>query len=188
MRGIPTAPTLWRTGLAGDELSTLFDELGADEIIIKPVIGANAGGAYRIARGDAQRAALEIAAYYAGREAMVQPFLRSVIDEGEYSLFYFDGTFSHAILKTPRPADFRVQEEHGGDIRSIVPGAALRAAGDAVLGKLSETPLYARVDLVREGETFLLMVLELIEPSLYFRTVGEAAQRFAAALDRRVGS
>ena len=48
---------------------------------------------------------------------MVQPFLKNIIDEGEYSLFYFDGKFSHSVLKKPKEKDFRVQEEHGGDIQ-----------------------------------------------------------------------
>ena len=28
---------------------------------------------------------------------MVQPFLAAIVTEGEYSLFYFGGEFSHAI-------------------------------------------------------------------------------------------
>ena len=184
-RGVPTVPTLWRTALTRDDLPVLFDELGADEIVIKPVIGANAGGAFRIARGSSEADAGEITAYYADRDAMVQPFVHNIAAEGEYSLFYFDGIFSHAILKTPKAADFRVQEEHGGLIRSILPSAELRAAGDLVLATLGETPLYARADLVRDACRFLLMELELIEPSLYFRTDDNARTRFAEALDLR---
>ena len=47
-------------------------------------------------------------------------------------------------------------------------------------------PVYARADFVRDADDrFLLMELELIEPSLYLRTDDGAAGRFAAAFDQR---
>ena len=42
------------------------------------------------------------------------PFCPDILREGEYSMFYFGGTISHVILKTPRDNDFRVQEEFEG--------------------------------------------------------------------------
>ena len=63
----------------------------------------------------------------------------SVLEEGEYSLFYFGGDYSHAILKTPKAGDFRVQEEHvrvplegvrrGHDPRSVVDVVDMAAWG-----------------------------------------------------------
>jgi hypothetical protein len=48
-------------------------------------------------------------------------------------------------------------------------------------------PVYARADFVRDdNERFMLMELELIEPSLYLRTDECAASRFSTALDRYV--
>lgn len=185
-RGVPIVPTLLRT-LQANEIAGLFDELGHDEIVVKPLIGANASGAYRLDPGSLTRKAFEVEAFYDGREAMVQPFVPAVVTEGEYSLVYFNGDFSHALLKTPRAADFRVQEEHGGRIQAVRPDAALRAAGDEVMRALDETPLYARVDLVRSGDAdaFWLMELELIEPSLYLRIDPDAPARFARAIDER---
>ena len=187
-RGVPTVPTLWRDAVRSADLDDFFDELSAEEIVIKPVVGANASGAFRFDRRSAAAGSRELDAFYASRDAMVQPFVRAIVEEGEYSLFYFDGELSHAIRKTPKDADFRVQEEHGGLIRSVAPGTALRAAGARVMSALDETPLYARTDLVRFGpdDDFRLMELELIEPSLYFRTDDGAAARFAGALDARV--
>ena len=54
---------------------------------------------------------------FAGRAFFVQPFMNNVQSEGEYSLFFFNGEYSHAILKTPEQGDFRSQEEHGAAIR-----------------------------------------------------------------------
>ena len=55
---------------------------------------------------------------YQDRPFFVQPFIDNVQSEGEYSLFFFDGVYSHAILKTPEQGDFRSQEEHGAEVRS----------------------------------------------------------------------
>lgn len=184
-RGIPIVPTVWRERLAAGELHTLLDAVGADEMVVKPVIGASAGGAYRVHRTTPRDELAEIEAYYADRALMAQPFVPAVTAEGEYSLFYFDGAYSHTILKTPKPSDFRVQEEHGGFIRAVPPTDPLLEAGDAVMRALGNAPLYARADFVRTGagEALWLMELELIEPSLYFRTDPPAAARFARALD-----
>ena len=92
---------------------------------------------------------------FATRSYMVQPFMRGIVEEGEFSLFYFNGEFSHAILKTPKPKDFRVQEEHGGTIRAIAPTPDLLAEGDRVMKLLDRDLLYARVDFVRDGDVFL---------------------------------
>ena len=119
---------------------------------------------------------------------MAQPFVTAVASEGEYSLFYFNGDLSHAIVKTPKAEDFRVQEEHGGQIIAVAAASDLRGAAERVLDTLAGPLLYARVDLVRNpsGDGFWLMELELIEPSLYLRMDPEAARRFATALDRRI--
>jgi glutathione synthase/RimK-type ligase-like ATP-grasp enzyme len=114
---------------------------------------------------------------------MVQPFVNAIVDEGEYSLFYFGGVYSHTILKSPKRGDFRVQEEHGGRITAVAPEHDLRETADNIVASISQL-LYARVDLVRnDSGKFLLMELELIEPALYFRMDEESPRRFATALD-----
>ena len=186
-RGVPIVPTVLREELGGRDVEDIFEELGRDEIVIKPLIGANASGAFRVDRDTLSRRSSEIATFYAGRAAMAQPFVPAVIAEGEFSLVYFNGALSHALLKTPKAADFRVQEEHGGVIRPVQASVELCAAGDAVMRALDEAPLYARVDLVRSDDDagFWLMELELIEPSLYLRLDPEAPLRFARAIDER---
>ncbi|HVG06942.1 MAG TPA: hypothetical protein VNM67_04500 [Thermoanaerobaculia bacterium] len=173
-RGLPVVPTVWDR--------SLFGELDADEIVIKPVISASAFHTYRLRRGD--RWSDEMEAAFAGREVMAQPFLRSIVEEGEYSLFYFGGGLSHAVLKSPKEADFRVQEEHGGLIEPIGPPGFLAELGQRIVESLPVPPLYARVDLARlDSGGYALMELELIEPSLYFRTDPESPRRFARAFD-----
>lgn len=171
-RGLPVVPTVWDRSLFGD--------LDADEIVIKPVISASAFHTYRVRRGE--RWSGEMEAAFAGREVMAQPFLRSIVEEGETSLFYFGGELSHAVLKSPKEEDFRVQEEHGGLIRKVDPPAPIVELGRRIVESLPILPLYARVDLARlDSGSYALMELELIEPSLYFRTDPESPRRFARA-------
>jgi hypothetical protein len=187
--GVPLVPTIWRDRLAPGDVPALFDAVGATEIVVKPVVGANADGAFWITR-DADRAA-EVEAHYADRALMAQPFVRAVVDEGEFSVFAFNGAVSHTILKTPKPRDFRVQEEHGGLITAVAPDRGLLAAAqrvfDAVDRIVGERLLYARADLVRAPDgAFWLMEVELIEPALYFRMDAGAPARFAQALAGRM--
>jgi glutathione synthase/RimK-type ligase-like ATP-grasp enzyme len=188
-RGVPIVPTVWRDRLQPGELAALFHQMGAAEMVVKPVVGANAAGAFRLDEGSVVERAAEEEAFYADRPLMAQPFVPAVTAEGEFSLFYFNGEHSHTILKTPRPADFRVQEEHGALIRPAVAEDALRAADDAALRAIGDAPLYARADFVRasDGSGFWMMEMELIEPALYFRMDSASPARFAAALQARVG-
>lgn len=181
-RGVPTVPTLFRERLEPGALGALLAELGTQQAVLKPVVGANAAWAVRIG----ERPTEEVEQWYAARALLAQPFVRAVIDEGEYSLFYFGGTFSHAIRKRPKPGDFRVQEEHGGSVEAVHPTEDLRAAADVVMAALDEPPLYARVDLVRgDAGAWWLMELELVEPSLYLRMDADAPRRLAHALAQR---
>jgi glutathione synthase/RimK-type ligase-like ATP-grasp enzyme len=185
-RGVLILPTLWRERLRPRELLPLFEELGSDEIVIKPVMSGNAQGAYRLDRSRAHSQAVEIEAYYATKPLMVQPFESQVVSEGEYSLFYFNGTYSHCVLKVPKPGDFRVQEEHGGDIRAVNAEPALLEAAVATIAALTATPLYARADFVRhDANSFRIMELELVEPALYLRMDAGAPARFADAIVAR---
>lgn len=188
--GVPVVPTVWRERLGRGDLRELREEVGANEIVVKPVIGASARGAFRVTAATSVEVVGEIEAFYAGRALMAQPFIRAIPTEGEFSLFYFNGEYSHAIRKTPKPADFRVQEEHGGTNVGVHATPELLAAGARVLRALDDRPLYARVDFVRANDAsgYWLMELELIEPSLYLRTDAGAPERFANALHQRAAA
>ncbi len=187
-RGVSVVPTIYRERLRPNELSDLIEEVGTAEVVIKPVVGLNAHGAFRLDAQSAHSRADELCSYYADRALLAQPFLSAITTEGEFSLFYFNGALSHTILKLPKPADFRVQEEHGGVIRAVEADDALHEAGDVAMRAIGTVPLYARADFVsaNDNRTYWLMELELIEPSLYLRMDNGAPERFARALHERV--
>jgi glutathione synthase/RimK-type ligase-like ATP-grasp enzyme len=183
-RGGRIVPTLWgESKMDSRQIEDFFEQLQADEIVVKPTIGANAQNAFRLKRGAVDVDQLSEA--FEKRSYMVQPFMRGIVEEGEFSLFYFNGEYSHTILKTPKAGDFRVQEEHGGIIQATKPTSHLLATGEKIMQYISPTPLYARVDFVRtdDGE-FAVVELELIEPSMYLREAQHAPQMFAEAIDR----
>lgn len=183
--GIPIVPAIWGQGLAPAELAALPGRLGVAECVIKPVVSANADDTFRVPATLDDAARASIAARFVDRAWLAQPFVRAIVEDGEYSVFYFDGAASHAIRKRPATADFRVQEEHGGLIEAHPLEGDLRQAADRVVALLRPTPLQARVDLVRlDDGTRAVMEVEAIEPSLYFRTSAAAPARFADAVER----
>lgn len=181
--GVSIVPTVFATDPDTAMIERTYAQLGVEKLVVKPAIGANADDAYVLVKEDGEATARAVTAL-AGRDALIQPYLESVVEEGEYSLFYFGGEYSHAIRKQPAPGDFRVQEEHGGDIRPVVPEAAILEAGSRCLRELEDDLLYARIDLIRLSDgTMAVMEVELIEPSLYFDQDPGAAARFAKVFD-----
>ncbi len=183
-RGGKIVPTIWGDSkIDSGQIQAWFEQLQTDEMVIKPTIGANAQHAFRLKRGAVD--AGELSKVYEKRSYMVQPFMRGIVEEGEFSLFYFNGEYSHTILKTPKTGDFRVQEEHGGIIQATKPSANLLATGAKIMQHILPAPLYARVDFVRtDNDEFAVVELELIEPSMYLREAAHAPRMFAEAIDK----
>lgn len=71
--------------------------------------------------------------YYDGRIAA--DLLRS---RGEWSFVFFMKEYSHAVLKVPKPGDFRVQSDFGGRLDESVPPLRLIEQAQALLVEVSE--------------------------------------------------
>jgi glutathione synthase/RimK-type ligase-like ATP-grasp enzyme len=185
VRGADIVPSRFFDNFDEKRVVACFDAYCTDTIVLKPVVGANSDNIFVLTRPVPDEVINELRHVFANRPFFVQPFIDSVRSEGEYSLFFFSGEYSHAILKKPKQGDFRSQEEHGADILSVEAPAALVEIARQVLGVVNPQPVYVRADFLRgTGERFLLVELELIEPALYFRTDPESAIRFARALTR----
>ena len=183
-RGASIVPTLWRDSFDASELPAWFARFGADSIVVKPVVGANAAHTYVIDRTAAAAFVRQLEAVFATRPFCVQPFVDRIRVDGEYSLFFFGAEYSHAIRKQPRAGDFRTQEQYGARIEPHTATAGMIETAQRVVAMLDPQPVYARIDFVRDSDDHcLLMEVELIEPSLYFRSDADAAGRFAAAID-----
>jgi len=172
----------------GDDASSLpvFDDF-----VVKPTVGAGSSGARRF-RTDQRAAAVDHARTLlaAGRHVLVQPYQAAIDREGETSLLFFEGRFSHAIRKAPllRAGGEGLRADIGGDlIQPREPSEAERRTAGEVLAALPFGPLaYARVDLLPSPEGPRLLELELTEPALFLARDEGAAARFAAVLAARL--
>lgn len=189
--GHRVVPTHHAEGAAAS-LGDAMHELGAKEAVVKPAVSAGGWETFRTfgsAEDDARFARL---ANHPGG-VLVQPFLDAIVTDGEWSLLFFAGRYSHAAVKRAKAGDFRVQHTHGGRYEPATPPAsvvrdaeAVLAAGARLAGVEPEQLLYGRVDgLVRgagDDARLVLMELELLEPSLFLLQAPEAAERAADAL------
>jgi len=187
--GAPVISTITVDRVTETGVARAFEELETDTLVIKPQVG---GGAWRqvlYKKGDPFPSKDELPP----EGAMIQAFLPSVTEEGEYSFLYFGGKFSHGLIKRPKKGDYRIQSLYGGTEETYEPSTQERNSARAVLNALDFTPLYARVDLLRGRDGKLKLIeLEMIEPYLYLgHAEGEAgenkgAQKLAEALAKRL--
>lgn len=180
--GVATVPTLNRESMSDAALASAREILESPRLVVKPPISGGADGTYLIGPSD------PLPIKVLGQRMLVQPFLPAISEDGEYSLFYMGGQYSHAISKHPAEGDFRVQEQFGGTERAIDAPDDSKALAKAALATTDKlltcgTPTYARIDMVRDGAgQFRLMELELIEPSLFLGFAADKGAIFAAAI------
>ncbi|NVK54380.1 MAG: hypothetical protein HWE26_02090 [Alteromonadaceae bacterium] len=182
--GVAVLPTLWFDAFDEETVADAFGHFQSNEIVIKPCVSANADDTYRLTPETLPAHIPELTRCFAQRSFMLQPFVTSVVEYGEVSLFYFAGELSHAILKRPKAGDFRVQEEHGGSLQVITPDTAMLKNAEAALAAMPDDYLYARVDLLMFAEQWRIIELELIEPSLYFNLAPQSPTRFVTGYQR----
>ena len=180
-RGARIVPTLWFDRADAASIAQGFDRLGADQVVVKPVVGASAWRQARLRRGEPIPPASDLPL----ADCMIQPFIESVPEEGEYSFLFFDRVYSHCVRKAPAKGDYRVQSLFGAQDHVHQPAEADLAAARAVLEAVEGDLLYARVDMVRLADGGLaVMELELLEPYLYPKEGPDCGTHFAAALGR----
>lgn len=176
-KGVAVVPTVEVAELDDAGLAEAMAELMTDEVVIKPAISGGADGTHRILPGA------PIPDDALGQRRLVQPLMPGILTEGEYSLFFFGGKFSHAIIKRPASGDFRVQEQFGGHETPWDASDAAQALAAAALAATPAPPVYARVDMVGDAAGMLhIMELELIEPSLFLHHAPDKGAAFGSAI------
>lgn len=181
-RGVPAIETAWLARGERVSLEELLKERGWSEAVVKPSISGGGWRTFRVRLEEARSRQAELELLLAEGEAMVQPFVREILEDGERSLVFFNRRLSHAMRKRPKAGDFLVQLEHGGSIEAFDPPAELCGLAERALAQVEGPLLYARVDAVHTDGQWRLNELELVEPMLYLRFAPGAAERFAEAL------
>ena len=184
--GIPIIPT---QVASASQLQATLATMRGREVVIKPTVS---GTAWHTVRGVAGAPEFDrvVAQLPAEFDYLVQPYVPEVASDGEWSLLFFDGEYSHAVIKRPKAGDYRVQSDYGGVSLAAEPGAELIASAASVLEAAAAIGhpdvAYARIDGVISQGRFLLMELEMIEPFLHLGNRADASERFAANLVKRL--
>lgn len=206
--GVPVLPTELVEPTDDRSLESILRERGWDEAVVKPVVGTSSAGVWKTtvetvaddqdrfesrfpaarrnadgasATGDGER--------LSERGTLVQQFVPEVAD-GERSLVFFAGEYSHAWRNIGAPDELGVDADFDGSLRRYDPPAelieraaeTLRAAGEILDVEPAALP-YARVDWVRRDGEFRLMELELVEPYLDLGSGEEAAESLVSAVE-----
>ena len=183
--GVLVPPTEWVARGDARLLRTVLGERGWDDVIVKPAISASATDTWRTT-GDVIADDRRFAELSGRRDVLVQPMIPEVVRDGEWSLLYIGGAFSHAMKKRVAAGDFRVQAEHGGTAERATPSAEVIAAGNRIVARIPGEWIYARVDGVETARGFMLMELELIEPVLFLAECPGSVDRLARAIAARL--
>ncbi|MFF2659072.1 RimK family alpha-L-glutamate ligase [Kitasatospora sp. NPDC058032] len=187
-RGVAVVPTRFLEPGSPHDTADPAELDGPDGVVVKPIVSAGALDTARYEPGHAEQAARHARTLLErGRGVMVQPYLPRVA-EGERALVLLGGVFSHAVRKGPLLTEPGVIDNDRHPHPGLAPyrptGAELRTALAALAALPSpRPPLYARVDLVLDGDGRpLVLELELVEPNLFLDTVPDGPARFADAV------
>ncbi len=164
-----------------DKLQALFDQLHADKLIIKPCVSGGSRNTIVLARHNAHEDTSRVHELLTEGDYIVQPLMPQV-QEGEWSFIFFNGQYSHTIIKKPKAGDFRVQQIFGGTIASISPRQQYIDQAKSYITRFAQNTMYARVDGLMVNGNFVLMELELIDPFLYLSYGTGAIERYYNAL------
>ena len=178
--GIPIPPTAWSYQVTQAEVDAAFGRFGTDTLVVKPTVSGGAWKTVKVSRGETLTDAPDGA-------AMIQPFLSELVADGELSLLFFGGRFSHAVMKRATAGDFRVQVQYGGSYVYVAePPAGAVALAERVLAAIDEPLLYARIDMVESPMGWVLMEAELVEPDFYLSQAPDGGRLFAEAVKARL--
>ncbi|MEC8625061.1 MAG: hypothetical protein VXY34_09595 [Bdellovibrionota bacterium] len=176
-------------------LMKIFEERGP--FVVKPTISAAAVDTFRvlsaedaksISQGTSPDETRPFEKIRKGRNMLIQPYHKEIETEGEWSLIFLNGNYSHSVLKKPKKGGWLVQDERGGSVHCLKAPPIIEEKAKIAFSKirdsfnnslffhsqegkkqeLKSTPLYARVDLIPTSLGPLVGELEMVEPELFF--------------------
>ena len=183
--GPSAIPTVWVEKADARSVADAFDALDAAEIVVKPQVGAGSRDTVRLKRNAWSEADLIDGPKSA---AMIQPFLRAIETEGERSLFWFGGLYSHAIRKVPARGDWRANIPGETQFVAETPSQDAMDAAESARARAPKDLLYVRIDLVLgDDDHWRVIEIEAIEPYLFLDFAPEGARVFVDAIARVFG-
>lgn len=179
--GLPIISSLFIEKGSRLNLTELLSSLNTKKLIIKPCISAGARHTYILTEENFTDYQEQINNLLKEESLIAQPFMEE-ITKGEWSFLFFNGVYSHCLLKTPKNGDFRVQHYYGGSVKAEQTVDKHILSAKAYVDKFAEGCLYARVDGLIVNDELHLMELELIEPYLFLDTYSKSMNNYYQAL------
>ncbi|WP_316820591.1 hypothetical protein [Pedobacter gandavensis] len=163
------------------EFNSLQKSFNTDQLIIKPCVSAGARDTYVLTPDNFATHQQQINNLLKDNSFIAQPFMKEIF-KGEWSFLFFNGVYSHCLLKVPKDGEFRVQHYYGGSINVPQTTDQYILAAKSYVDQFAEGCLYARVDGLIVDGMLNLMELELIEPYLFLHTDPESFENYYQAL------
>jgi len=185
-QGFQIVPTHFLSKQQTFDLEEYFDSFQTNHLVFKPTVSGGAKNTIKLDRETWISKKEEMIGLMATEDFMVQPFVNQIVEEGEYSYLYFNGKFSHAVLKSAKKGDFRVQHFFGGNISKVLPKTEDLDCLQRLVDAFAKNCLYARVDGVWIEGVFYLMELELIEPYLFLFMEEQAIFNYKTAIKEKL--
>ena len=177
-KGIPIVPTVFIPKGKSTNLQQILTSNGWNRGVVKPAVSLGADDTWQTSLATAAQQQTDLEALVSRKDVLVQAFMPEIQSQGEHSLMFFGGKFSHAVVKSNPTGDFRIQEEHGGVNQPIEIHSSVIQQAEKILESIDYSCFYARVDVILRENQLILMELELIEPSLFFDLGEEAVEQF----------
>jgi len=180
--GLKITPSFFIQNKESVNLEHFFEKFNTNKLIVKPCVSGGAKNTFKVTVDNVTEVNQKLNLLIQEEDFIIQPFLPEILENGEWSFIFFNGAYSHSLIKQAKPGDFRVQPAHGGSVHPQKPSEDLIAIAERYVTLFAKNCLYARVDGTFVNGEFLLMELELIEPFLFLNTDPQNYERYYKAL------
>ncbi len=168
-------------------LKQLHKDFNLNESVLKPVISGAGRHTYKLTADNLNEHEEIYKKLISEEDMMLQEFQHNIYEKGELAFMFFEGKFSHAVLKKGKKDDFRVQDDFGGTVHTYGPSPEEIRFAEKVIASVNPLPVYGRVDVITDNNGKpAIGELELIEPELWFRFYPPAADMLAGAVIKKI--
>jgi glutathione synthase/RimK-type ligase-like ATP-grasp enzyme len=182
--GLNVAQSIFLNKGENINLTNYIEVFNGEPFIVKPCVSGGSKNTFKVDLANAEEINQKLKTLLTEEDFIIQPFIKEIETEGEWSFLFFGGKFSHCLLKKAKNGDFRVQHYLGGSIHPQNPPQHLLQSAQQYVDEFAADCLYARVDGIEVKGNFVLMELELIEPYLFLNTNNNSYENYYKALQK----
>jgi glutathione synthase/RimK-type ligase-like ATP-grasp enzyme len=135
--GIPMPETILIPQNTEQSMNGVLESIPWDDFIIKPCISGGSAGLLRFTTDSSEleahfrnlnrhgfRQTFSFGEFdFPPCDTLIQPYLPEITENGEVSLIFFAGEYSHAVIKKPPAGDYRAHPIWGAEVQMHSPSA-----------------------------------------------------------------